>query len=235
MKIGEVRRAKILKPAIHYVLRVWKLNTLLMDIDTGFTMVKNYFKEANDIGNKLKEFFTSNGFPSHTIPRLNNAVTYAVVRALRPEVVIETGVAEGVSSYFILNALEKNKKGSLYSIDLPPEIGIVSVSPGKEMGWIVPEGLRHRWNLILEDAKDSLPKLLLSSRKIDVFRHDSDHSYEHMLFELRTTWKYLKSTGFLLVDDIDLNNAFEDFIKEVNVRQYTVFSNLGVIKKKEDV
>lgn len=235
MKIGNVRRTKILNPAIHYVLRVWKLNALLTDTDTDFTMVKNYFKEANDIGNELREFFASHGFPSHTIPRLNNAVTYAAVRALRPEVVIETGVAEGVSSYFILNALEKNRKGSLYSIDLPPEIGIVSVSPGKEIGWIVPEELKRRWTLILQDAKESLPKLLLNFRKIDVFRHDSNHGYEHMLFELRTSWKYLKSTGFLLVDDIDLNKAFVDFIKEVNVRQYAVFSNLGVIKKREDV
>ena len=45
---------------------------------------------------------------------------YLVCRLLEPAVVVETGVAYGVSSAFILRALEKNGRGVLHSVDLPP-------------------------------------------------------------------------------------------------------------------
>jgi len=58
---------------------------------------------------------------------------YAMVRALKPEVVVETGVANGVSSSFILKALDRNSRGRLYSIDLHYREG-VSVPIGKGIG-----------------------------------------------------------------------------------------------------
>src|SRR6266403_4839363 len=44
---------------------------------------------------------------------------YVICRALEPEVVIETGVASGLSSAYILKALSDNVRGRLYSVDLP--------------------------------------------------------------------------------------------------------------------
>lgn len=48
-----------------------------------------------------------------------------LVRILRPTVVIETGVANGISSAFILKALDKNNEGMLYSIDLHYRNGVL--------------------------------------------------------------------------------------------------------------
>jgi hypothetical protein len=45
---------------------------------------------------------------------------WCLVRHLRPRKVVETGVAHGVTSRFILEALKKNGDGHLWSIDLPP-------------------------------------------------------------------------------------------------------------------
>src|SRR3954465_14183463 len=42
---------------------------------------------------------------------------YGITRALRPEIVIETGVAAGISSCFLIAALIENGSGRLYSID----------------------------------------------------------------------------------------------------------------------
>ena len=42
---------------------------------------------------------------------------YYLCRILKPKNVIETGVAYGISSSYILQALEANKFGKLYSID----------------------------------------------------------------------------------------------------------------------
>ena len=44
---------------------------------------------------------------------------YFLTRYLNPENVLETGVAAGFSSYAILSALQKNRKGTLYSSDFP--------------------------------------------------------------------------------------------------------------------
>jgi len=44
---------------------------------------------------------------------------YAAVRILKPECVVETGIANGVSSAYILLALHRNQRGKLHSIGLP--------------------------------------------------------------------------------------------------------------------
>jgi hypothetical protein len=51
------------------------------------------------------------------------------------------------------------------------------------VGWIVPKSLRERWTLILGKVEDKLPSLLDEFEAIDVFYHDSLHTYEHMMFE----------------------------------------------------
>src|SRR5216684_329042 len=45
---------------------------------------------------------------------------WCLTRHLKPNTVLETGVAHGVTSRFILEALERNGAGHLWSIDLPP-------------------------------------------------------------------------------------------------------------------
>ena len=46
-------------------------------------------------------------------------VLYGIFRRQKPDIAAETGVASGVPSSYILCALEQNKHGQLYSIDLP--------------------------------------------------------------------------------------------------------------------
>jgi predicted O-methyltransferase YrrM len=43
---------------------------------------------------------------------------YIAVRAFQPEIVVELGLANGVSSAYILLALQKNERGALYSVGL---------------------------------------------------------------------------------------------------------------------
>ena len=48
---------------------------------------------------------------------------YALVRTLKPNTILETGVANGHSSYFILSALRANGGGLLHSVDRSNEVG----------------------------------------------------------------------------------------------------------------
>jgi hypothetical protein len=155
-------------------------------------------------------------------------VQYAAIRAFRPEIVVETGVANGVSSSYLLLAMEKNGAGRLHSID----IGDASyLPPGKTTGWIVPQFLKHRWDFRVGDSKILLPKLLAEIGVTDVFIHDSLHEYDHMLWEYRTAYPYLRLGGLLFSDDALWNNAFPEFAKEVNARQQAVVRGVGFLKK----
>jgi len=153
---------------------------------------------------------------------------YAAVRAFQPEVVVETGVANGVSSAYLLLALLKNNRGTLFSIGLDdPQF----LPFGKSLGWAVPERLRYRWKLIFGDAREVLPKLLVDIGSIDVFIHDSLHTYEHMLWEYRAAYPHLHPGGLLLSDDATWNSAFPEFAREVGAEHSQIIRGVGFLQK----
>ncbi len=145
---------------------------------------------------------------------------YFVCRFLKPKVVVETGVDYGASSALILQALEDNGTGLLYSIDLPQvvyaapfqqEYKDLPLPKRADTGFVVPSVIRQRWKLIIGDAKVELPKLLNEIGQIDFFFHDSMHTYDHMMFEYETAYPFLKSGAIIASDDTHWNSAFDDF------------------------
>lgn len=150
-------------------------------------------------------------------------VLYAICRRQKPDVVVETGVASGISSSYILCALEQNKHGQLYSIDSP-------WWRENQSGWLIPDYLRHRWHLIQGRSSEKLAPLLKEAGEIDIFLHDSEHSYQNMLWEFQTAWTYLKAGGLSLSHNIDNNDAFSDFYHGHDVKGYSL-TNMGGIMK----
>jgi hypothetical protein len=112
---------------------------------------------------------------------------YAIVRLVRPRQVIEVGVSSGVSSAYLLQALERNRRGTLHSVDRPkrppkhpssahrPASASWSLPPGRESGWAVPERLRPRWDLRIGDKRDVLPLLGQDLERIDLLVYDVPH------------------------------------------------------------
>jgi hypothetical protein len=162
---------------------------------------------------------------------------YVLCRIVRPSCVIETGVGPGVSTGYILKAMHQNKLGFLYSIDMPTReqelwksseeyrqaLKTIIPSPCddhlKEIrpsGWLVPESLRDRWELRVGLSRQVLPQLLRDVPELDVFLHDSEHTYENMLFEYRSAWPRLRQGGILISHDVGWNRAFPEFAQEVN-------------------
>jgi predicted O-methyltransferase YrrM len=153
---------------------------------------------------------------------------YAVVRALRPAIVLETGVAHGVSTAYLLLALTKNACGHLHSIDRPDP----SFLPARRApGWLVPEQLRGRWSLQTGNAEELLPALLKQVGAVDLFIHDSLHTYEHMMFEFETVYPALRDGGLLLADDALWNRAFDDFAGAVHPKAARILRGVGVLQK----
>lgn len=163
-------------------------------------------------------------------PSLAEAL-YVLCRLLKPERVIETGLLYGVTSAYILKALEENGKGTLHTIDLPPldpeEAGI--------LGTAIPQELRKRWSLSVGPSRRILPEILRKTGSVDIFLHDSEHTYINQMGEFRCVWEYLPSGGILLSDDIHRNDAFLDFALRVNRRPVVVgkskWGYIGIIMR----
>ena len=157
-------------------------------------------------------------------------IQYAIVRALRPETILETGVANGVSSALMLLALHKNCLGTLHSI----EIGDSTYLPaGREPGWIVPDWLRRRWKFHLGDARQILPQLTRELPSLDLFAHDSLHTYEHMKFEFEQAFPFLRAGGILIADDALWNDAFWDFAGTKRAPKAQILHGVGVLRKEK--
>lgn len=156
-------------------------------------------------------------------------VLYACIRVLRPDVVVETGVGSGVSSTFYLNAMERNGAGRLYSVDLPlPNERLLPEE--RRTGWLVPDELRHRWELTLGDAKEELPAILARLEEVDCFYHDSDHSHEHMTWEFTTAHPHVRPGWLVLSDDVTNNSAWDEFAAG-HAGISTRINRTGVFKK----
>jgi Methyltransferase domain len=140
---------------------------------------------------------------------------WCLTRHLRPHKVVETGVLHGVTSRFILEALELNKVGHLWSIDLPPMEPIWQ----DQIGIAVADRFRPRWSYIKGTSKRRLPGLLSKLGQIDIFVHDSLHSEENVRFELNRAFAAVRPGGAIVVDDIDANGAFRTFTQAVSDQQ----------------
>jgi predicted O-methyltransferase YrrM len=164
---------------------------------------------------------------------------YMAVRFSKPRVVVETGVFDGASSAVILRALAENEEGELVSIDLPARkiipgstdsMGSQTLPPDCEPGWLVPDDLRARYRLYLGDSKELLPKIFAERPRIDIFFHDSLHTFEHMYFEYKTAWPHLSEGGLLLSDDVLWSEAFHKFLKQQG-KGYGRLDRLGAARK----
>ena len=152
--------------------------------------------------------------PAHDAKKL----VYLAVRLTRPEAVVETGTYNGTYSTFILLGLRDNGRGRLVSLDLPARAPIAHaidhpLPAGREPGWIVPDDLRGRFELVTGDARRTLPPVLARLGSIDLFLHDSLHTTRHMLFEYRQAWAHLRPGGLLVSDDPFMTPAFWWFVR----------------------
>jgi predicted O-methyltransferase YrrM len=127
---------------------------------------------------------------------------WEAAHTLKPDVVVETGVARGLTSALILDALEENGKGHLYSIDLPPLHELT-------IGEAVTDSLTHRWTYLRGSSRELLPSLAGALKPVDIFIHDSLHTYWTMRFEFSWALEHLRPGGMLISDDIESNAAFD--------------------------
>ena len=129
-------------------------------------------------------------------------ILYAVCRLLVPGRVLESGVANGHSTFFFLQAMIKNGGGSLHSVDISSNVG-----------QLLTEEERANWSLHVLTApqRRSFAHIVDTVSPVDLFFHDSDHTYGWQMFEYKIAQEALNPEGIILSDDVDHSLAFFDF------------------------
>lgn len=161
---------------------------------------------------------------------------YALVRLTHPRELVESGVASGVSSAFILLGIRANLAGVLHSIDMPvPREGTRgnaswAIPSGMSSGWAVPLGLRKKWDLREGRSEELLVPLLEEIGTLDFYCHDSPVDVEHFRFEMTAIQKRLKPGSVVVADNTD-REVFDETAESFGVRAfYRRQSSLGAFR-----
>lgn len=130
---------------------------------------------------------------------------YAIVRAMKPKVVIETGVEKGLGSVVLCAALLRNRQeghhGRYYGTDIDRAAGMLLDEPYREMG-----------EILYGDSIESLEKL---DEEVDLFINDSDHSADYEAREYRVIFPKLSARAVLLADNAHVTDELYLFSREV--------------------
>jgi hypothetical protein len=133
---------------------------------------------------------------------------WCAVRHAMPDVVVETGVARGVTSRIVLEALNENNRGRLWSIDLPHPF---DHSLHGQTDAALTGACRPRWTYVEGSSRQRLPDVVREVGQIGVFIHDSLHTAKNTRFEMDRVAAVLRPGGIMLVDDISTHDGFTSF------------------------
>jgi Methyltransferase domain len=132
---------------------------------------------------------------------------YALVRAAQPDHVVETGTHLGLGSCVIAAALLKNGHGRLTTIDIDPEAGHL---------------ITGVWASVIDHRTGSSVDQLALVRDVDVFLHDSLHTYDYETRELTAVEPNLQPGAIVLSDNAHDSAALSDWAERTG-RHYLFF------------
>jgi len=161
-----------------------------------------------------------------------HVIYYALIRELKPKIIVETGTSYGGGTMFLIAAIHKNGEGRVISIDIPPIDGKLTMSETverKDIGSFIPEFLKGLWEYREGDAKVLLPRVLVEE-DVDFFIHDSLHTPTHMAFEYAVARALMRHKTVIATDDILLNTAFDSFLATHQLTGYASidYPNTGI-------
>lgn len=132
---------------------------------------------------------------------------YALVRVLRPDHVVETGTDKGHGSVVLAAALLRNGRGRLTTIDIHPDSGYLISGPYAKVA-----------DRIVGDSIAALGDV----RGVDIFLHDSLHTFGHEAAELAAVGPRLTSNALVLSDNAHATDALMRWAEQSG-RQFSFF------------
>ncbi len=136
----------------------------------------------------------------------NSLALYRTIRERRPELVVEIGMAYGVSTLSILTALDENDRGRLISID--PYVGwptgrLVALNQVERAGFSDRHEHRH------ECSYTALPALLQNGTPPDLVYIDGNHNFDYAFVDCFLADKLLPTGGVVAFNDAGWRSVFK--------------------------
>jgi predicted O-methyltransferase YrrM len=129
---------------------------------------------------------------------------YAIARATKPSIIVETGVERGHGAVILCAALLRNaaegKPGRYYGTDILPGTGALLTEPYSSMGKIL--------------YGDSIESLTALNETIDLFINDSDHSDDYEYREYQVIADKLSPRAIILGDNAHVTDKLARFSRE---------------------
>jgi predicted O-methyltransferase YrrM len=130
---------------------------------------------------------------------------YALIRATKPAVVVETGVDRGLGTAVIAAALKRNSEegfpGVVYATDIVPDCGHLLAEPYKSFCRIL--------------IGDSVTLLKEFRQPVDIFLHDSNHDPNYEWAEFLAIEPRLHSTSLVLSDNSKPSPKLREFAARI--------------------
>lgn len=140
------------------------------------------------------------GYPIYKCP--NDLIIYQeIIYELKPDVIIETGTADGGSALYLACLCDLIGRGSVITVDIASEYNKVTY-PGKR-----PEHPRITYltgSSIAPEIIRQLQQRIKPSDKVLVIL-DSDHHQAHVQEELRLYCQFVTVGSYLVVEDTNIN------------------------------
>ena len=149
---------------------------------------------------------------------------YFLTRYLKPDCIVETGVAAGYSTHAFLTAIQNNGKGRLFSSDFPY---FRLSDPERYIGVLVEQELKSDWELFIDGDRANLPRILKRADRIDLFHYDSDKSYSGRRFAVSQIERKMSPQAVMIFDDIQDNSHFHDYVEGCDPSSWSVFAFEG--------
>ena len=130
---------------------------------------------------------------------------YALLRAVKPRVVVETGVDKGLGTCLIAAALMRNQSegypGLFYATDNNPKSGNLFSGVYRDYGRVL--------------YGDSVEMLGTIKDEVDIFIHDSDHRAEYEMREFLAIEKKLVPNAIVLSDNANETDKLLEFARRI--------------------
>ena len=124
-------------------------------------------------------------------PLGNRLAWYLIARAVKPELIVETGIYHGLGSLVLLRAVERNRQqgspGELMSFDINPRAG----------GLVRAQAQQH-WRRFVGSTHELLLPAL-DGRRVGMLLQDTPHTVENQRFEFGAAMSHAAPT-LVLVD-----------------------------------
>ncbi|MEY2409029.1 MAG: hypothetical protein QOF48_1699 [Verrucomicrobiota bacterium] len=140
---------------------------------------------------------------------------YALVRATRPKIIVETGVDRGLGTVVLAAAIARNVAegfpGLVYATDIVPDCGHLLAEPYKS-----------HCRILLGDSVESLKNF---AEPVDIFLHDSDHRPEYEWAEFTAIEPRLHPRSIVMSDNSQQSSKMREFAARLR-KNYLYFQDV---------